>query len=64
MGVSKLIVVPFGRTGWSSLQNGPKIAEAVRPFELFVAAENVMSSTNVHSVSTSSYTVIELVDDL
>jgi hypothetical protein len=24
----------------------------------------VMSSTNVHSVSTSSYTVIELVDDL
>jgi hypothetical protein len=24
----------------------------------------VMSSTNVHSVSTSSYTVIKLVDDL
>lgn len=64
MGVSKLIVVPFGRTGWSSLQNGPKIAEAVRPFELFVAAENVMSSTNVHTVSISSDTLIELAEDL
>ena len=64
MGVSKLIVVPFGRTGWFSLQNGPKIAEAVRPFELFVAAENVMSSTNVHTVSTSSHTLIELAEDL
>jgi hypothetical protein len=53
-GVSKLMVVPFGRTGWSSLQKGPKMAEAVKPLELFVAAENVMSSTSVHWVSLSS----------
>lgn len=63
-GVSKLIVVPFGRTGWSSLQKGPRMAEAVRPFELFVAAENVMSSTNVCSVSISSHKAIKIVDDL
>ena len=62
--MSKLIVVPFGRTGWSSLQNGPRIADTVRPFELFVAAENVMSSTSVHSVSTLGPAAFEIVEDL
>lgn len=48
-GVSKLMVVPFARIGWSSLQNGPRIADAVRPSVLLVAAVYVISSTSLIS---------------
>lgn len=58
------MVEPFGRTGWSSLQKGPKIAEAVRPLELFVAAENVISSTSVCCVSPLNLLTVVIVDDL
>lgn len=41
------MVVPFSLWGVSCLQNGPRIAEAVSPFVLLVAALKVMSSTSL-----------------
>jgi len=46
-GVSKLMVLPFSRSGVSCRQKGPRMADAVRPFVLLVAALKVMWSTSL-----------------
>lgn len=46
-GVSKVMVLPFGRVGASARQKGPRMADAVTGFPLLAAARYVMLSTRL-----------------